>query len=140
MSGAERKSLRAEALAALAAVPRFASWRALSAWQVFGLDDTALPAYGLATPDEAHEAESHSTVRNRCQLVLALKRTGGELIEDDLDDDADAAASAIQDALREASRSCDLTQTNTKIDASGIKRAGSVELTFSVIYWVDDPE
>lgn len=140
MSGAERKALRLEAMQALDAAARFASWRAVSAWQVFGLDETALPAYGLATPDETHEADSHSTVRNRCQLVLALKRTGGDLIEDDLDDDADAAASAIQAALRGPSRSCYLTQTNTKIDASGIKRAGSVELTFTVIYWVDDPE
>lgn len=139
MSGAERKAIRQAAAAALAADARLGSYTQVSAWSVLGLDPDALPAYGVATPDESRELDAHSMDRNQCQLIVAIKRTGGEDIEDEMDEDADAASAAVHAALRDGSRGCDLTRTQSKVDAQGTTRAGSVELVFSVTYWEDFP-
>lgn len=138
MSGAERRALRDAAAAALEASAHFADHRRINAWMVQAVSATDLPVYGMATPDETRNRDySQDLAEVRCDLVLVIKRAGQDLVEDDLDSDADAAAAAIQDAIRTDYRACDLTRTQCKIDASGERRVGSVEMIFAVVWFED---
>lgn len=137
MSGLERISLRALALAALADAPEFASAQPMSAW-VQTIDARALPAYGVAALTEARTLDSLDGMsRHELTLYVVVKIKGGEDIEDDLDALCDAAEEAVHLALRTPNRDCELARSTLKIDGDGAQRVGTADLQFTVIWWED---
>lgn len=134
MSGADRTEVRALAASALLATPGLSEATRISAW-VQSVDAQVLPAYAIATPSERTELATYDSEQCDLTLVAVLKRLGGDDIEDILDSDADLIGAAVASAVRSASRSCELTQADTKVDGDGGQRVGTITLTFTVTYW-----
>lgn len=135
-----RKAVRAEVYAALnlilTAVPRLSNARVVSAWRP-ALDVKSLPAIGIATPSERFEPTDQSTTQGRVALVIVLKRTGDDDLEDQLDDDAEALIDPLIDALIREDRGVELSSSAIDISADGSPRIGTLTLTFDIIHWRD---
>lgn len=138
MSGADRATFRVQVKSVLEADAYFADWTAAWAWSQT-LDADQLPIYAVATPQERREPDAHEVARCDLTLVVILKRLGGEDIEDLLDEAGDAAESAVIAAIRTPHVQCELSNTGVKIDGSGGQRVGTLDLTFGVTYWVENP-
>lgn len=138
MSGADRKAFRAQAKQALVDDPYFVDFTPVSAWSQT-LDADACPLFAVATPQEVQKRASQEHSECSLTLIAIIKILGGDAIEDDLDDASDAASEAITGAIEQTHIGCDLVAVSTKIDGSGANRVGTLELSFTVTYWVDDP-
>lgn len=138
MTASDRKEIRQAARDTLTAAPYFAGFTAISAW-VQSVDVAALPAWAVATPQERRTRDNQTVDQRDLTLALVIKRVGGADIEDALDDDADAAEAVIVSALRTAFRECELAMTETRVDGDGAQRVGTLTMSFTVTYWVDDP-
>lgn len=138
MSGIDRKTIRAAVRAALTGDAFFAGYATGPAWSQ-PTDSSELPHFAIYTPIEPQRRHSHGV--NECALTLLciIKLIGGDLIEDDLDDAADAATALILGACRSDYAQCELINTGIKIDGAGAQRVGTLDLTFTVTYWVNDP-
>lgn len=71
--------------------------------------------------------------------MLVLKIIGGDAIEDELDSEADAAQACVAAAIRSDIRMCELVRTLTKVDGEGAQRVGTLEMTFTVVWFENDP-
>lgn len=138
MSASDRKEIRQAARDALTVAPYFAGFTAISAWAQ-SVDVAALPALAVATPREGRNRDNQTVNQRDLTLALVIKRVGGTIIEDVLDDDADAAEAVIVPALRNDYRECELAISETRVDGDGAQRVGTLTMSFTVTYWVDDP-
>ena len=138
MSGADRTAFRTAARAALQSAPHFAAYTSVSAWAV-SLDAAEAPFLAVATPQERQSRETYDTARCELTMAVVLKVVAGDGIEDALDAACDAAEAAVTAALRDTHIQCDLTAVVSKIDGGGEQRVGTVDLSFAITYWVDDP-
>jgi hypothetical protein len=133
-----RSEYRAAARAALVDLSSLAEFKSMSAWSQ-NIDADTLPVFGVATPTESKERESHSSSMRSTNLVVVLKTLGGDDIEDELDVLSDSVEVAIITALGTASVDCDLQNTTTSVDGQGGSRIGTLSLQFTVITSLEDP-
>ncbi|TWJ05761.1 hypothetical protein IQ03_00569 [Gemmobacter caeni] len=136
MSASDRQQIRASARAALQA--GLTGWTEFFAWAQ-SVNAEHLPAWAVATPSERRSSASQDTAQRETSLVVVVKLLGGDLIEDDLDEAADQIEAAVVAALRASNLMCELTQSETRIDAEAVKRLGTLTMSFTVTYWTDDP-
>lgn len=127
-----RKAIRDAVLAALAADARFGGFTVLPAWAA-GVDDVALPAYGVATPDEQASRAAPDLIARRVDLHVAVKRKGGDDIEDEMDADAAAVEAVMEAALQGVAINWHLARTQLQISGEAGTRVGTAALMFSVL-------
>jgi hypothetical protein len=126
-----RKALRDAVMAGMAGHARFAAMTAIRAWTQ-GIDDAALPAYGVLTPQESARRAAKDLLARTVQLVVVLKRAGAATIEDDLDADAEAIEAVVGAAVFPTALDYTLTDTQMPLSGEGGARAGSIVLRFDV--------
>lgn len=129
---AMREAVRSAALGAA----YFRSFTVLRQWgQSIAPDD--LPGLAVFTPRETKQRVASSAHERMTDLMVLIRRTGGESLEDDLDRDAEAAEAMALAAL-EALELADvqLVSAETDIPGSGEERIGSMALTFRALQLV----
>lgn len=131
-----RTDLRQAAVLALADDARIGRYTFVKAW-VMAADDQMQPVWTVATPREQSGSAAKDTLSRVVSLVVALKRSGGEDIEDDLDLDAAAIEAAVWPAIEPLCLHAELDQTDTKLAGEGSRREGSVEVRFACTVMTD---
>lgn len=126
-----RKALRDAVMAGMAGHSRFAGMQAIRAWAQ-AVDDEALPAFGVLTPQESARRVAKDLLSRTVQLVVVVKRAGGAAIEDDLDADAEAIEAIVGAAVFPAALDYTLTDTQMPLAREGGKTSGSIVLRFDV--------
>lgn len=135
-----RAVYRSAVRAALLASPEFGAFNARSAWAQ-KIDPEELPVFGVATPRESKDLEGHGTSARSTQLIVVLKRLGGDDLEDVLDIDSEAVERIVLAALlTDPERMVTLTDTEVTIDGSGAQRVGTLQMTFRAEFWPLEPE
>lgn len=134
-----RALYRAAASDALRNTPEFYRLTERLSW-VYGADVSDLPAWGVMTPDEPATDLTKESTRRDTDLMVIVKRTGGDELQDQLDEDAAVIECNVWPAL-EATAAYHVTLTRTRIDISsdGATRSGLVEVTFRCTAEIDNP-
>jgi len=130
-----RKAYRAGLRAAFAALPEFADVAITKAWAMPS-DAEGLPALTVLTPRENVQGDGVDMVNRSTQVVVVLKISGDEDIEDDLDDFAEvieSAALAYFAGLEPGPALWGVASIDTKIEGGARKRVGALEMRFEVV-------
>lgn len=133
-----RRAYRDAAVAALGAAPELIGFTHLSAWAQ-NIDEATLPAFGVATPRETKAREAHDTSVRATVLTVALKRAGGDDLEDLLDADSVVVERAVIGSIETNDRECALTDTSVEIDGGASRRIGTIIMNFTVTFWPVEP-
>lgn len=140
---ADRAALRADLRAAIATVQAahapLTGARLISAWAQ-SLDPKSLPAIGVATPAETHEAIAQDTVELRLTAVVVVKRLepngdDGTALEDALDADAAALIEGLEQAVVLRARNFECQSAAIDVSGTGSPRVGTLTLTFGATVW-----
>lgn len=129
-----RSEYRATARSALAAHPRFADVTIFRVWPD-SVDDATLPVLGVLTPQEPCEADTQKTTTRRTLMQVALRRRGGEEIEDMLDEDSALIEAIIIAALRSPDLRCVLEETSIVTNSQGFAFVGTLVMGFRLQSW-----
>lgn len=134
-----RKTYRAAASAALAVSSRFASFTEKRSW-AFASDTSDLPAWGVMTPDEPATDLTKDSTHRETDVMVIVKRQGGDTLHDDLDDDATEIEAVVWAALAATDAyHVSLARTRNNISGEGAKRTGLVEVTFRCMAEIPNP-
>ena len=126
--------------AAMLASSEFGAFNARSAWAQ-KIDPEELPVFGVATPRETKDLDSQDNSTRSTQVIVVLKRLGGDDLEDVLDLDSEAVERIVLTALlTDPERMVTLTDTEVTIDGSGAQRVGTLQMTFRAEFWPLEPE
>lgn len=129
-----RSEFRAEVRAALAVHARFAGITIMRVWP--GSVDTAtLPVLGVLTPQERSTPDTQKTTSRGTLMQIALRRLGGDEVEDVLDEDSDAIEAVVISTLRRPDRNCVLEDTSIVSNSEGHSFVGTLVMSFRVTSW-----
>lgn len=126
-----RTELRALARAALAAHPAFAGFHVPKVWRG-SIDAAALPVLGVLTPQDTSRMESFTSTERKTLLQVALRRGGGEDVEDTLDEDSELIEAIILAAIRAPNRFCFLRETSLVSNTDATRNVGTLVMTFEI--------
>lgn len=134
-----RSEYRTSVRTALAARPRFADVRILKVWPG-SIDDASLPVIGVLTPNEPVARDSQNSATRRTLLQVALRRTGGEDIEDMLDADSDEIEAVVLAALRTLARRVQLEEMSVVSDSRSEAYVGTLVMSFRILSFRSEPD
>lgn len=129
-----RIEYRNAARLALMGHPRFFEFTAPKVW-VGAIDFQSLPIMGILTPQESSQRDSHSSTKRGTLLQVAVRRAGGEDIEDVLDDDSDIIEALVVDALQSRSVGCLLEDTSLVTNTNAEMNVGTLVMNFRLQMW-----
>lgn len=122
-----RTGIRADLRAALqAALP---GWTVLRAWTK-NIDSTTLPAVAVFTPSERQGQDAVRNYTAETDVLVQLRREGGDALEDELDADSILVEAAVMPPLLAIDAHAMLISTEVDIDGSGEQRIGKMNLVF----------
>ncbi|TYB83967.1 hypothetical protein [Oceaniovalibus sp. ACAM 378] len=133
-----RSEYRTAVRTALKASSEFAEFTIMSAWAQ-KIDAETLPVMGVATPREGKQRDSLESSARETTVIVALKRQGGEDIEDVLDDDSAVIERLVLSALEADGQDCQLVDTEIDLDGGGARRVGTLIMRFTVAAWLAEP-
>lgn len=133
-----RSEFRAAARLALAAHPGLQGVTVLGVWPD-SIDADTLPVLGVLTPQEPSERDTHTSVTRRTLLQVALRRIGGDDVEDRLDEDSAAIEAAILSALRAPEVDVALEETSIVSHSNARSFVGTLVMSFRVQTWQPEP-
>lgn len=131
-----RGEIRADVRAALQSSARFASFGHVRLWSK-SLDFKALPVIAVGIPREGCERTGLEQTTRQTTIIVAIKRLGGDDLEDLLDEDSAEIERVIMAVL--GSNKMDLTDTSLAEDGAGEQRVGTLTMTFVVSTYQSDP-
>lgn len=112
-------------------------FRQIAAWSQ-RVDDSQLPCFGVATPQETSSREGGDTVFRTTTLQVAARIQGDEeSIEAALDALSLDIEAEVLVALDPLAHIVALDTTDTSVDAGGQRRLGVLIMNFSVIRFTD---
>lgn len=126
-----RSQARAVARAALIAHPRFAAFTAPKVWPG-AVDAESLPVIGVLTPQDSSRMETFTSTERKTLMQVAVRRKGGEDVEDVLDDDSEMIEAIVLAAIRAQNRFCFLRETSLVSNTDGARNVGTLVMTFEV--------
>lgn len=126
-----RSDIRALARTALVAHPRFASFTAPKVWPG-AVDADSLPVIGVLTPQDSSRMETMTSTERKTLMQVAVRRKGGENVEDILDEDSEVIEAVVLAALREQNRFCFLRETSVISNTDGAQNIGTLVMTFEI--------
>lgn len=129
-----RSEYRATARTALAAHPRFADFTIFKVWPG-SVDDATLPVLGVLTPQEPCEPDTQKTTTRRTLMQVAVRRLGGDEVEDTLDEDSGIIEAIIIAALRRPDLRCVLEETSIVSNSNGHSNVGTLVMGFRLQSW-----
>ncbi len=124
-----RSDIRALARMALTAHPRFAGFTAPKVWPG-AVDADSLPVIGVLTPQDGSRMESFTSTERKTLMQVAVRRKGGEDIEDILDEDSEFIEAIVLAAIRAQNRFCFLRETSLVSNTDGGRNVGTLVMTF----------
>lgn len=125
-----RGVLRASLRTALAASAALDGVEILQSWAQ-NVDADLLPVAGVFTPREVSDPVDTTRVARTTDVVVMLRRSGGDTLEDALDDDSAAIEAAVMPVLRDFGAGVyQLASTDISIDGQGKKRIGQIDMIF----------
>ncbi|TJZ86156.1 hypothetical protein [Paracoccus hibiscisoli] len=133
-----RSTFRAAVRGALSADPHFLGVDVLKIWPG-SIDDTALPVIGVLTPQEPSQRDSQTSVTRLTLLQVALRRKGGEGIEDQLDEDSHRIEAQVLTALRSPEVAVTLEDTSIVSHSQSRAYVGTLVMSFRVQTWQPEP-
>lgn len=131
-----RKIIRHTVRAAILSSARFCTFKKISPW-VKAPDASQLPAYAVATPREPVRRSSKSGTYRTTNVIVFVKRTGGEDLEDTLDVDSEYLETTVIAALKPIGLQ-DLELIEIDINSEGAERVGTLAMTFTVTWFAAD--
>jgi len=134
---ATRKQLR-DAVRAAVALDATLSGHALAPWGQ-DLDEGTLAGLGVFTPREVKRREAAGQFARQTDIVILIKRRGGDTLEDDLDTDVVAAESVALTALDSLVDDIEAVQIETDIPGRGKQRLGQIALTLRAVQLTSAP-
>mgnify|MGYP000997319038 CR=1 FL=1 len=126
-----RSEFRVAVREALAAHSRFSGFTVLPVWRGV-IDDQTLPVIGVLTPSDRRERPSRSGVTCRTLLQVAVRRSGGEDIEDLLDLDSEVVEAVVTQALLKMQQGCFLENTSLATNTDGRQNVGTMVMDFGL--------
>ncbi|SFY23556.1 hypothetical protein SAMN04244548_03193 [Paracoccus pantotrophus] len=129
-----RSAYRASVLAALTANARFAGFTAPKVW-TGSIDAASLPVIGVLTPQERCERDTQTTTARGTLLQVAVRRLGGDDVEDDLDDDSEVIEAIVMATLRRLDRACALEDTSVVTNTMAERNVGTLVMSFRLRSW-----
>lgn len=126
-----RSEARALARAALIAHPRFAAFNAPKVWPG-AVDAESLPVIGVLTPQDSSRMESFTCTERKTLMQVAVRRKGGEDVEDILDHDSEVIEAVVLAAIRGQNRFCFLRETSLVSNTDGARNIGTLVLGFEI--------
>lgn len=131
-----RTDLRTAARAAIAGSARFADFTQVKLWSK-SIDYKTLPVFAVGTPNETCLRDGLDQTARTTRIIVAIKRLGGDELEDVLDEDSAEVERAVMAAFPPGA--VDLTETALAEDSSGEQRVGTLTMTFAAPTWQSDP-
>ncbi|WP_017999923.1 hypothetical protein [Paracoccus sp. N5] len=129
--GHYRSDARALARTALIAHPRFAAFTAPKVWPG-AIDAESLPVIGVLTPQDSSRMESFTSTERKTLMQVAVRRKGGDEVEDILDDDSEVIEAVVLAAIRAQNRFCFLRETSLVSNTDGARNVGTLVMTFEI--------
>ena len=126
-----RSDIRALARAALIAHPHFEGFTAPKVWPGT-VDAATLPVLGVLTPQDASRMESFASTERKTLMQVAVRRKGGDDVEDILDEDSELIEAIVLDAVRAQNRFCFLRETSVVSNTDGIQNVGTLVVGFEI--------
>ena len=126
-----RSDIRTLARAALLAHPRFDDFTSPKVWPG-AVDVDSLPVIGVLTPQDSSRMESFTSTERKTLMQVAVRRAGGDDVEDALDDDSELIEAIILAAIRVENRFCFLRETSVVSNTDGSRNIGTLVMTFEV--------
>lgn len=126
-----RSDVRALARAALMAHPHFEGFTAPKVWPG-AVDADSLPVIGVLTPQDTSRMESFTSTERKTVLQVAVRRKGGDDVEDILDEDSEMIEAIVLAAIRDENRFCFLRETSVVSNTDGIQNVGTLVLGFEI--------
>lgn len=131
-----RQKLRADLRALLSNLAELSDWTLFKAW-AHRPDESQLPAYGVFTPRETVVGSTGSEVNKTVDVVVALRLSGGDDIEDEMDAISAAVEAAVLAHLEaEEYPQFALISTDLPLSQSGGIRLGDIDMLFQVERYV----
>ncbi len=124
-----RSDIRALARTVLTAHPRFAGFTAPKVWPG-AIDADSLPVIGVLTPQDTSRMESFTSTERKTLMQVAVRRKGGEDVEDILDEDSELIEAIVLAAIRGQNRFCFLRETSVVSNTDGGRNVGTLVMTF----------
>ncbi|WP_376872378.1 hypothetical protein [Albirhodobacter sp. R86504] len=135
-----RATFRETVRVAMMMSAEFSAFNQRSAWAQT-IDASELPVFGVATPRETKVLDAQDVSTRSTQLIVVLKRLGGDDLEDVLDFDSEAVERIVLTALlADPQRMASLSDTEVTIDGSGAQRVGTLQMTFRIEGWPLEPD
>lgn len=132
MSGLHyRSAYRSTALAALTADPRFADFTAPKVWPG-ATDADSLPIIGVLTPQERTRIETLSSTERTTLLQVAIRRAGGDDVEELLDIDSLHVEAILMATLTAGNQWCFPRETSLVSNTDGIRNVGTLVMGFEI--------
>ncbi|MFB9223258.1 hypothetical protein [Paracoccus cavernae] len=126
-----RSNYRVQAMAALTGHTRFADFTAPKVWSG-SVDTQSLPVLGVLTPQEGFRMESFTTSERKTLMQIAIRRAGGDDVEDILDEDSAFVEALVTGALRQQNQFCFLRETSIVSNADGARNIGTLVMGFEI--------
>lgn len=126
-----RTEIRRLAREALIAHPRFAGFTTPKVWPGT-VDSETLPVMGVLTPQDSSRMETMVSTERKPLLQIAVRRRGGDDVEDMLDEDSELIEAIILAAIRGQNRFCFLRETSVVSNTDGARNIGTLVMTFEV--------
>lgn len=133
-----RSEYRRLAREALAAHPRFTGGDVRHVWPG-NVSDEDLPILGVLTPQEPSARDTHTSSTKRTLMQVALRRIGGDAIEDQLDEDSAVIEAVILAAMRSGEIRCVLEDTSVTSNGGGRANVGTLVMSFRIQSWRAEP-
>ncbi|MFC3569195.1 hypothetical protein [Paracoccus simplex] len=126
-----RSDARAVVRTALIAHLRFADFTAPKVWPGV-VDADSLPVIGVLTPQDSSRMETMTSTERKTLMQVAVRRKGGENVEDILDEDSEVIEAVVLAALRAQNRFCFLRETSVVSNTDGVQNVGTLVMTFEI--------
>lgn len=133
-----RGTIRAAVRAALAGSARFAGFTDLRAFSR-DVDPTHYPFFVVMTPRELTEMAAPGAVTRATDVLVGVRRLGGDELEDLLDEDsAEIEALVLPVLAANGGELFGLETTETDVNADGSRRIGGINMTFRVVRYTPE--
>lgn len=129
--GHYRSDCRATVRQALSTHSRFSEFTILRVWRGT-VDDQTLPVIGVLTPNDRRERPARPNVTCITLLQVAIRRAGGDDIEDVLDQDSEAVEAAVTGAMLDMRQACFLENISLATNTDGRQNVGTLVMDFRV--------
>lgn len=126
-----RSALRAAVRTAVSEAAALSDFTIVPGWGR-QLSPDALPGLCVFTPREMKQRNGTHSYQRQTDLIVLVKRAGGDDLEDLLDLDAEAVEVAVLPVLLNLGSDAEAMSIDTEIPGNAEERVGTISITFRI--------